>query len=51
VILNTENLSSVGNGTISCEFCYALLIIAAYLSLFVIFAWMVAKAIQDEEKG
>jgi peptide/histidine transporter 3/4 len=44
VILNTESLSSLGKGTISCEFWYALLIIAAYLSLFVILVWMVIKS-------
>jgi peptide/histidine transporter 3/4 len=43
VILNTESLSSLGKGTISCEFWYALLIIAAYLSLFVVLAWMVKR--------
>jgi peptide/histidine transporter 3/4 len=43
VILNTESLSSLGKGTISCEFWYALLIIAAYLSLFLILAWMVKR--------
>ena len=38
-----ENISSLGNGTISCEFWYALLIIAAYLSLFVILACLVKR--------
>ena len=35
------SLTSLGTGTISCEFWYALLIIIAHLSLFVILAWMV----------
>ncbi len=40
VTINTDSLSSLGKGTISCEFWYALLIVAAYLSLFIILAWM-----------
>ena len=43
VVLHKENISSLGNGTISCEFWYALLIIAAYLSLFVILACLVKR--------
>ncbi len=38
-----KDLSSLGKGTIGCEFWYALLIIAAYLSLLVILAWMVKQ--------
>ena len=41
VVFYKKDLSSLGTGTIGCEFWYALLIIVAYLSLFVILAWMV----------
>ena len=50
VVLFKKDLSSLGTGTISCEFWYALLIIVAYLSLFVILACQGDKAIQDAEK-
>ena len=43
VVLYKNDLSSLGTGTISCEFWYALLIIVAYLSLFVILAWIVKQ--------
>ncbi len=43
VVFYKKDLSSFGNGTISCEFWYALLIIAAYLSLLVTFAWMIKR--------
>ena len=43
MVLHKENISSLGAGTISCEFWYALLIIVAYLSLFVILAWMAKR--------
>ena len=43
VVLFKTDLSSLGTGTISCEFWYALLIIVAYLSLFIILAWMVKR--------
>ena len=42
-VLYKKDLLSLGTGTISCEFWYALLIIVAYLSLFVILAWMVKR--------
>ena len=42
-VLYKNHLSSLGTGTISCEFWYALLIIVAYLSLFVILAWIVKR--------
>ena len=43
VVFNKKDLSSLGTGTIGCEFWYALLIIIAHLSLFVILAWMVKR--------
>ena len=43
VVLYKKDLLSLGTGTISCEFWYALLIIVAYLFLFIIFAWMVKR--------
>ena len=43
VVLYKKDLLSFGTGTISCEFWYALLIIVAYLSLFVTLAWMVKR--------
>ena len=43
VVLYKTDLSSLGTGTISCEFWYALLIIVAYLSLFILLAWMVKR--------
>ena len=43
VVLYKKDLSSLGTGTISCEFWYALLIIVAYLSLFMILAWMLKR--------
>jgi peptide/histidine transporter 3/4 len=43
VVLLKKDVSSLVKGTISCELWYALLIIVAYLSLFVIFAWMVKR--------
>ena len=43
VVLSKTDLSSLGTGTISCEFWYALLIIVAYLSIFIILAWMVKR--------
>ena len=43
LVLYKKDLSSLGTGTISCEFWYALLIIVAYLSLFVILAWMLKR--------
>ena len=43
VVLYKVDLSSLGTGTISCEFWYALLIIVAYLSLFILLAWMVKR--------
>ena len=42
-VLYKNDLSSLGTGTIGCEFWYALLIIVAYLSLFVILAWIVKR--------
>ena len=42
-VLYKKDLSSLGTGTISCEFWYALLIIIAHLSLFIILAWMVKR--------
>ena len=41
MVLYKNDLSSLGTGTISYEFWYALLIIVAYLSLFAILAWIV----------
>ena len=43
VVLYKKDLLSLGTGTISCEFWYALLIIVAYLSLFILLAWMVKR--------
>ena len=43
VVLYKKDLLSLGTGTISCEFWYAMLIIVAYLSLFVILAWIVKR--------
>ena len=43
VVLSETDLSSLGTGTIGCEFWYALLIIVACLSLFIILAWMVKR--------
>ena len=43
VVLYKADLSSLGTGTIGCEFRYALLIIVAYLSLFVILVWIVKR--------
>ena len=47
VVRFKKDLLNLGTGTISCEFWYALLITAAYLSLFILLAWM---AIQDAKK-
>jgi hypothetical protein len=43
VVFYKTDLSNLEKGSISCEFWYALLIIAAYLSLFLILAWMVKR--------
>ena len=43
VVFYKKDLSSLGTGIIGCEFWYALLIIVACLSLFVILAWMVKR--------
>jgi peptide/histidine transporter 3/4 len=43
VVFYKTDLSSLGKGIISYEFWYALLIIAAYLFLFAILAWMVKR--------
>ena len=43
VVFYKKDLSSLGTGTISCEFWYSLLIIVVCLSLFVILAWMVKR--------
>jgi hypothetical protein len=42
-VIFKKDLSSLGKGTISCEFWYALLIIAAHLFLFVILAWIIKR--------
>ena len=43
VMFLKKNLSSLGKGTISCEFWYAMLIVAANLSIFLILLWMVKR--------
>ena len=43
VVFYKKDLSSLGTGTIGCEFWYALLIIVAHLSLFILLAWMVKR--------
>ena len=43
VVLSKTDLSSLGTGTIGCEFWYALPIIVAYLSLFILITWMVKR--------
>ena len=43
VVLSKTDLSSLGTGTIGCEFWYALLIIVAHISLFILLAWMVKR--------
>ena len=43
VVVYKKDLLSLGTGAISCEFWYALLILVAYLSLFILLAWMVKR--------
>ena len=43
VVLSKTDLSSLGTGTIGCEFWYALLIIVAHISLFILLAWIVKR--------
>ena len=43
VVLSKTDLSNLGTGTIGCEFWYALLIIVAHISLFILLAWMVKR--------
>ena len=50
VVLHKKDLLSLGTGTISCEFWYAMLIIVACISLTLRHISMDGKAIQNAEK-